>query len=44
MLGVASYIADLVVALSLLCVLVGGFFARFRLRWAGRVAHSAMRQ
>ncbi len=40
-LGVASYIADLVVALSLLSVLVGGFFTRFRLRFArpaGRVA------
>lgn len=40
-LGVASYIADLVVALSLLCVLVGGFFTRFRLRWARRAAHVA---
>ncbi|MBN9023818.1 MAG: ABC transporter permease [Rhizobiales bacterium] len=35
-LGVASYIADLVVALSLLSVLVGGFFTRFRLRFARR--------
>jgi simple sugar transport system permease protein len=42
-LGVASYIADLVVALSLLCVLVGGFFTRFRLRWAGRVSHHTVR-
>lgn len=33
--GVASYIADLVVALSLLCVLVGGFFTRFRIRLVG---------
>jgi simple sugar transport system permease protein len=40
-LGVASYIADLVVALSLLSVLVGGFFTRFRLRLTGRVAHRA---
>ena len=40
-LGVASYIADLVVALSLLSILVGGFFTRFRLRWAGRAAHVA---
>ena len=31
--GVASYIADLVVALSLLCVLVGGFATRFRIRF-----------
>lgn len=30
--GISNYLADLVVALSLLCVLVGGFFLRFRLR------------
>ncbi len=30
--GVSSYLADLVVSMSLLCVLIGGFFARFRLR------------
>jgi simple sugar transport system permease protein len=30
-LGVSSYLADLVVALALLCVLVGGFVARFRI-------------
>jgi simple sugar transport system permease protein len=29
--GVSSYLADLVVATSLLCVLVGGFFARYRI-------------
>ena len=29
--GVSSYLADLVVAMSLLCVLVGGFAARFRI-------------
>ena len=29
--GVSSYLADLVVATSLLCVLVGGFFSKFRL-------------
>jgi len=29
--GVSSFLADLVVSTSLLCVLVGGFFARFRL-------------
>lgn len=28
--GVSSYLADLVVATSLLCVLIGGFFARFK--------------
>jgi len=28
--GVSSYLADLVVSTSLLCVLIGGFFARFR--------------
>jgi simple sugar transport system permease protein len=34
--GVSSYLADLVVSMSLLCVLVGGFVARFRLtRTAG---------
>lgn len=31
--GISNYIADLVVALSLLCVLVGSFFLRFRLRY-----------
>ena len=34
--GVSSYLADLVVAMSLLCVLVGGFLVRFRIRWVGR--------
>ena len=29
--GVSSYLADLVVAMALLCVLIGGFFARFRI-------------
>ena len=29
--GVSSYLADLVVSTSLLCVLVGGFFSRFRI-------------
>ncbi|WP_419911771.1 ABC transporter permease [Hoeflea sp.] len=29
--GVSSYLADLVVSMSLLCVLVGGFFARYRI-------------
>jgi ABC-type uncharacterized transport system permease subunit len=32
--GVSNYIADLIVALSLLCVLVGGLFVRFRARWS----------
>ena len=31
--GVSSYLADLIVSMSLVCMLVGGFFARFRLRW-----------
>ena len=30
--GVSNYIADLIVALALLCVLVGGLFVRFRVR------------
>lgn len=29
--GVSSYLADLVVALSLICVLIGGFIARYRI-------------
>lgn len=36
--GISNYLADLVVALSLLCVLVGSFFLRFRLRWQARKA------
>ncbi|MGP1396838.1 MAG: ABC transporter permease [Inquilinaceae bacterium] len=32
-LGVSNYLADLAVALALLCVLIGGFATRFRLRW-----------
>jgi len=35
--GISNYLADLVVALSLLCVLVGGFFLRFRVRYERRV-------
>ena len=31
-LGVSNYIADLIVALSLLCVLVSGLFVRFNVR------------
>jgi ABC-type uncharacterized transport system permease subunit len=34
--GISNYIADLVVALSLLCVLVGSFFLRFRLRFENK--------
>ena len=30
--GVSSFLADLVVSTSLLCVLVGGFLARYRIR------------
>jgi len=29
--GVSSYLADLVVSMALLCVLIGGFFAHFRI-------------
>ena len=32
--GVSSYLADLVVALSLLSVLIGGFVTRFRVVWS----------
>jgi general nucleoside transport system permease protein len=32
-LGISNYFADLVVALALLCVLVGSLFTRYRLRW-----------
>lgn len=34
--GISNYLADLVVALSLLCVLVGGFFLRYRVRYEAR--------
>ena len=33
---VSSYLADLIVALSLLSVLIGGFFTRFRVIWSTR--------
>jgi simple sugar transport system permease protein len=39
--GISNYLADLVVALSLLCVLVGGFFLRFRLRYERRAGSTA---
>ena len=29
--GVSSFLADLVVSMSLLCVLIGGFIARYRI-------------
>jgi simple sugar transport system permease protein len=32
--GVSSYLADLIVALSLLTMLVAGLVARYRIRWA----------
>ena len=32
--GVSNYVADLIVALALLCVLVGGLFQRYRPRWS----------
>ncbi len=38
--AVSSYIADLVVAMSLLCVLVGGFVTRFRIRWQSAPARA----
>jgi simple sugar transport system permease protein len=34
--GVSSYLADLVVATALLCVLVGGFVARYKIVWVRR--------
>lgn len=39
--GVSSYLADLVVALALLCVLVGGFAARYRIRWVSAASKKA---
>lgn len=39
--GVSNYIADLTVALALLCVLVSGFFLRFRVRFARDAAAAA---
>ena len=37
--GVSSYLADLVVSMALLCVLIGGFFARYRVHLGRRAAH-----
>ena len=39
--GVSSYLADLVVSMSLLCVLIGGFFARYRITRSGRAGAGA---
>ncbi|SEQ41195.1 nucleoside ABC transporter membrane protein [Devosia sp. YR412] len=39
--GISNYLADLVVALSLLCVLIGGFFLRFRIRYERAAAPAA---
>jgi len=36
--GVSSFLADLVVSLSLISVLVGGFFARYRIKFAGKAS------
>lgn len=36
--GVSNYLADLIVAMSLLCVLVSGIFLRFKVRFVGRKA------
>jgi len=33
---VSRYLADLIVAMSLLCVLVGGFAVRYRILFIGR--------
>lgn len=35
-LGISNYFADLVVALALLCVLLGSLFTRYHVRWVGR--------
>ena len=32
---VPNYIADVLVAVSLLCILVAGFLVRYRVRWSG---------
>ncbi len=36
--GVSNYLADLVVAMALLCVLIGGLLTRYRLEFAQRSA------
>lgn len=39
--GVSSFLADLVVSVSLLCVLVGGFIAKFRIVRSGKTGAAA---
>lgn len=39
--GVSSYLADLIVSMALLCVLIGGFFARYQLRLRPPAASSS---
>jgi simple sugar transport system permease protein len=42
--GVSSFLADLVVSMSLLCVLIGGFVARYRItttKTTGKTASKA---
>ncbi|NVK34514.1 MAG: ABC transporter permease [Rhodobacteraceae bacterium] len=34
--GVSNYLADLIVAMSLICVLISGIFLRFKVRFIGR--------
>ncbi len=43
-LGVSSYLADLIVAMALLCVLISGFLARFRIRRVGSATASAQKE
>lgn len=43
-LGVSSYLADLIVAMALLCVLISSFLARFRIRRVGGPAPSVQRE
>lgn len=37
--GVSSYLADLIVAMALLCVLIGGFLTRFKVHFDRKSAH-----
>lgn len=39
--GVSSFLADLVVSMSLICVLLSGFFARYSIRFTGKGSRSA---
>lgn len=38
--GVSNYLADLIVSMSLICVLVSSLFVRFKVRFVGRPARS----